>query len=95
MVSDRRPLRIVVFERVAADVALRRVLILFSILSTHALHRSIGSELLEDRRLPLDKDVRELGERILPDLYHCQHIVIVEIRAKNGFRAPHCAAESK
>ena len=57
MVSYLRPFRIVLLKRVAADVAIRRVFILFSLYSTHALHRSIGSQLLKDRHLSLEEDV--------------------------------------
>ena len=89
MVSDLRPLRIVLLESVAADVALCCVLVFLSLLSAHSLHRSIGSELLEDCRFTLHKDVQELGERIFFNLNHFQLIVIAEIRAKNGCRGAH------
>ena len=46
MISDLRPLWIVLLERVAADLALRRVLILFSLLSVQTLYRAIRPELL-------------------------------------------------
>ena len=83
MVSDLRPFRIVLLQRVTADVALRRVLAFLPLLNAHSLHRSIGLELLEDRRFPLYKNVQELGQRILVDLYHRQLIVSTESRAEN------------
>ena len=83
MVSDFRPRQIVLFERVVADVALCRVLVFLPLLYAHSLHRSIGSELLKDRRFPLDEDVQELGQRILSDLHHRQLIVSTESRAEN------------
>ena len=89
VVTDLRPLWIVLFERVAGDIALRRVLVFLPLLSAHSLHRSIGVELLENRRFPLDENVQELGERILLDLNHCQLIVIAEIRAKNSCCGAH------
>ena len=89
MVSDLRPIRIVLLERLAADVALRRVLVLLPLLSAHSLHRSSGSELLKDCCFSIDEDVQELGQRILFDLHHCQLIVSAEIRAENGRRGAH------
>ena len=89
VVTDLRPLRIVFLERVAADVALPRDLRLYSFLSTHALYRSILSELLHDRRVPLDEHVQELGERIFSDLYHRQLIVLSKKRAEDGDRSAH------
>ena len=81
--SDIRHIRIVLLKRVAADVALCRVFVFFPLLSAHSLPRSIGSELLEDRRFPLDEDAQEHKQRILSDLYHRQLIVSTEIRAEN------------
>ena len=52
MVSDLRLLRIVLLERVAADVTLRCVLVFLLLLSAYSIHRSIGLKLLEDRRFP-------------------------------------------
>ena len=83
MVSDLRPLWIVLLERVAADIALRRVLVFLSLLSAHSFHRSIGSELLDDRRLPLDEYVQELGQRIRSEFHHRQLIILTEGRAEN------------
>ena len=54
VVTDLRPFRIVLFERVAADVALRCVLIILPHLGTHAFHWSIRPKLFHDRRLPLN-----------------------------------------
>ena len=88
-VTDFRPLWIVLLERVTADVALCPVLILFSLLGTHALNRAIRPELLHDRRLPLDEHVQEPGERILTDLRHDQLIVLAESRAEDGRRGAH------
>ena len=70
VITDLRPLRIVLHERVAADVALRRVLVFLPLLGAQLLHWSIGSELLDDRSLPLDEDVSELGKCIFFDLHH-------------------------
>ena len=89
MVTDLRPLRVVLFETVAADVALRRVLVRLSLLSTHTLHRSIRPELLHNRRLPLDEYIQELGERILSDFRHRQLIVSAKSRAENNRRGAH------
>ena len=61
VVTYRRPLRIVFFESVAADIALRRVFILFPLLGTYALYRSIRLELLQVCSLPLNKHVQQLG----------------------------------
>ena len=83
MVSDLRPFRIIRCERVAANVALRRVFVFLPFLRAHTIQSSIGSELLEDRRFLLDEDVQELGQRILSDLHHCQLIVLTESRAGN------------
>ena len=55
VVTDLRLLRIVLLKRVAADIAMRRVLILFPLLGTHTLHRAICPELFQNRRLPLDE----------------------------------------
>ena len=77
VVTDLWPLWIVHLELVAADVALRRVLILL-LKRTYAHHRSICSELLHDCLLPLDEHVRELGQRIFPDFHHSQLIVLAE-----------------
>ena len=53
VVTELMPLRIVLLDRAAADIALRTVLMLFSLLSSHTLYRSICPEFLYDRRLPL------------------------------------------
>ena len=74
VVTDFRPFRIALLESVAADVALRRVLILLPLICTHALHRSIRPKFLHNRRLPLDEHVQELGERIFSNLHDGQLI---------------------
>ena len=78
VITDLRFPRIVFFERVAADVALRRIIKLFSILGTRALHRTIRPKLLYDYRLPLNEHVQKLGERIFPDLPHSQLVVLLK-----------------
>ena len=65
-------------------IALRRDLILLSLLGTHGLYRSIRPELCHDGCLPLNKHVQELGERILPDPYHGQLIALVESRTEDS-----------
>ena len=89
VVTDLRPLWIVFLERVAANVTLSRIVIFFLFLTTNAVHWSICPKLLDDRRLPLDEYVQELGERILADLRHRQLIVSAESRAENGGRGAH------
>ena len=83
VVTDLRPIRICFLEGVAADVALRSVFILFPLLGTHALHRSICPKLHHDRRHQFDEHVQELSERILPDIHHGQLIVLAESQAKD------------
>ena len=70
VLTDLRPFRIVFLKWLAADVAFGRVLILLSFLSTHPLYRPIRLELFHDRRLPLDENVQELGERIFFYFHH-------------------------
>ena len=70
VVTNFRPLWIVFLKRMSADVAFSRVFILLPLLGTHPLYRPIRPELLHDRRLTLDENVQELGERILSDLHH-------------------------
>ena len=89
VVTDFRPPRIVHLERVAADIALRCLVILFTLLGTYSFHWSICPELLHDRRLLLDEHVQNLGERILSQLYHSQLIVFTESRAEDGGRGTH------
>ena len=78
VITELRLLRIVLLERVAADVALRRVFILLPLLGTQAFHRSIRPEFLHDRCFPLDKLVQELGEHIHPDRHHSKLIELAE-----------------
>ena len=54
VVTDHRPLFIVLLQCLAADVAINRVFILLPMLGTNPLHRSIRPKLFHDRRLPLD-----------------------------------------
>ena len=82
VVTDLQPCRIVILERVALDLALRRVLKLFPLLSTHALYWWIRPELLHDRNLPLDERFQELGMRILSDFHHRQLIVSPRVELK-------------
>ena len=65
VVTNIRPFRIVFLKRVAADVALCRVLILFPLLGTHALNYPMCPELRHDRLCQLDEHAQELGKSIL------------------------------
>ena len=89
VVTDLRPLRIVLLRLMATDVAFNRVLILFPLLGTRPLHRPIRPKPLYDRRLQLDWNVLKLSERILSDLHYRILIVIAQSRAKNGRRGVH------
>ena len=89
VVTNLRPLRIVLLKRVAADKALRSVLILLSLLGIYALYRSSRPELLHNRRLPLDEYIQKLGEFILTDFRHRQLIVSAKSRTENGRRSAH------
>ena len=89
MVSDLRALRIVLIERVEANIARRCVLVFLLHLNAHSFYQSNSSELLEDCRFPLDDDVQELGQRILSDLHQRQLIVLTETRAENCCSGTH------
>ena len=89
VVTDLRPLRIVLLKCLAANVAFGHVFILLPLLGTHPLYRSIRPKLLHDRRLPLDENVQELVERILFDLRHRQLIVIAESKAEDSCCGAH------
>lgn len=80
-VPDARPRWVVLLKGVAANIALRCVLLFLSLLSANSLHRSIGSELLEDRSFPLDENVQKLRQRIFYEFNHRQLSVLPEGRA--------------
>ena len=84
VVPNLRPLWIVHLKRLAADVAFGRVVKILSLFGTHPLLRPIRPKLLHDRRLLLDENVQELGERILSDRHNRQLIIIAESRAEDG-----------
>ena len=84
VVNDLQPFRIVLFKRLAADVALYRVFELLSFLSTHAFHRSIRLGLFHNCRLPFNEYVQNFGERIFPDIDHRHCTVLSESWAKTG-----------
>ena len=90
VITNLWPRRIVLLERLAAVVAFNRVFILLPLLGTYPLHRPICSKLLHDRRLPLDENVQELGERNFSHLYHHQLIAIAKSRAEDGRCGAHC-----
>lgn len=57
VITNLRPFWFIFFKRESANVALRRLLILFPLPITNAVHQLIRLELVHNRRLPLDEHV--------------------------------------